>query len=248
MENRVSIGYAGRFNETEQTFSHLDILREYGKVLWGQWRKPGSKAEYSNSTREKINSADVTNFYEIGQTTVWKMKVERVLTKKEVIAEDLISLIPSYYNIDTPCYCWYLVNDIEDYEGKECLSSLYTSNGLMLGRAHQIPGNAPWKVYSTGDDNGILKYTPKQIMRAYNPEREKMSKQLRYQIMERDHFRCVLCGRNAREDSVKLHVDHFIPIAFGGKTEYDNLRTLCEDCNLGKSHSLPILIDGELIG
>ena len=245
---KIPIGYAGRFNETEQTFSHLDILREYGKVLWGQWRKPGSKSEYSNSTREKINKANNTDFYEIGQTTVWKMTVEKVLTKKEVIEQNLISLIPPYYNINTECYCWYLVNDIKDYNGKECLSSLYTSGGLMLGRAHQIPGNAPWRVYSTGDDNGILKYTAKQIIRTYNPEREKMNSQLRYEIMKRDNFRCVLCGRNVSEDGVKLHVDHFIPIAFGGKTEYDNLRTLCEDCNLGKSHSLPILINGELIG
>lgn len=52
--------------------------------------------------------------------------------------------------------------------------------------------------------------------------------------MKRDGFRCVLCGRTAA-DGVKLHVDHILPVSKGGKTEVDNLRTLCDECNLGKS-------------
>ncbi len=65
-------------------------------------------------------------------------------------------------------------------------------------------------------------------------ERNKMNDSLRYDILKRDHFRCVLCGRTAN-DGVKLQVDHIIPIAKGGKTEKENLRTLCENCNFGKS-------------
>ena len=61
-----------------------------------------------------------------------------------------------------------------------------------------------------------------------------MSPSLRYNILQRDGFRCVLCGRG-REDGVKLHVDHIVPVSKGGRTVSDNLRTLCEDCNLGKS-------------
>ena len=65
-------------------------------------------------------------------------------------------------------------------------------------------------------------------------ERNKMTASLRYRILRRDHFRCQICGRTADEDHVKLHVDHIVPIAKGGKTEPNNLRTLCQDCNLGK--------------
>lgn len=64
-------------------------------------------------------------------------------------------------------------------------------------------------------------------------ERSRMNNSIRYDILKRDHFRCVLCGRSA-EDGVKLHVDHIIPVSKGGKTEYLNLRTLCDACNLGK--------------
>ena len=65
-------------------------------------------------------------------------------------------------------------------------------------------------------------------------QRRLMTDSLRYDVMKRDGFRCVLCGATTKEDNVKLHVDHIIPIAKGGKTELSNLRPLCERCNLGK--------------
>lgn len=72
-------------------------------------------------------------------------------------------------------------------------------------------------------------------------EREKMSVSLRFDILARDGFRCAACGqRPTRENGVELdvrslHIDHITPIARDGKTERDNLVTLCKDCNLGKS-------------
>lgn len=65
-------------------------------------------------------------------------------------------------------------------------------------------------------------------------ERAKLSASLRYDVLKRDNFRCAICGRSA-EDGVTLHVDHIKPVSKGGKTEIDNLRTLCDYCNLGKS-------------
>ena len=65
-------------------------------------------------------------------------------------------------------------------------------------------------------------------------ERARMTDKLRYEVMRRDNFRCVLCGSTA-DDGVKLHVDHIYPVSKGGKTEMSNLRTLCDRCNFGKS-------------
>lgn len=62
-----------------------------------------------------------------------------------------------------------------------------------------------------------------------------MTQKLRYQILQRDHSRCVLCGRGP--DAVPLEVDHIVPVSKGGKTVPENLRTLCRDCNRGKSNS-----------
>jgi 5-methylcytosine-specific restriction endonuclease McrA len=68
-------------------------------------------------------------------------------------------------------------------------------------------------------------------------ERDKMTPSLRYDILERDKFTCQSCGRTPPD--VKLHVDHKIPVALGGRTVPENLHALCADCNLGKSAKMP---------
>jgi hypothetical protein len=58
---------------------------------------------------------------------------------------------------------------------------------------------------------------------------------LRFTVLRRDRFQCVQCGAAPNKDPrVRLHVDHVIPWSRGGDTRLDNLRTLCEGCNLGK--------------
>lgn len=62
---------------------------------------------------------------------------------------------------------------------------------------------------------------------------------LRYKILSRDRFRCVICGSSPAKDiSVELHVDHLHPWSRGGKNVPENLRTLCSKCNLGKGDKL----------
>jgi 5-methylcytosine-specific restriction endonuclease McrA len=68
--------------------------------------------------------------------------------------------------------------------------------------------------------------------------RKPISEKIRYQVLERDGHRCKSCGRSP-EDNVKLQIDHVIPVDWGGKTEIDNLETLCEECNRGKKNWIP---------
>lgn len=70
---------------------------------------------------------------------------------------------------------------------------------------------------------------------ANDEEHAKVTRAMRYDVLRRDGFRCVKCGRG-REDGVKLHVDHIKPVSRGGKSVMSNLQTLCEDCNCGKSN------------
>jgi 5-methylcytosine-specific restriction endonuclease McrA len=58
---------------------------------------------------------------------------------------------------------------------------------------------------------------------------------LRFRILQRDGFRCRLCGL-ARDDSpdVRLEVDHIVPRSRGGSNDPDNLWVLCFSCNRGK--------------
>lgn len=67
-----------------------------------------------------------------------------------------------------------------------------------------------------------------------NNGRKIIPTRLRFLILQRDNFACVICGSKAK-DGVKLEIDHKIPVALGGTNEATNLFTLCNICNSGKS-------------
>jgi len=61
---------------------------------------------------------------------------------------------------------------------------------------------------------------------------------LRWQILSRDNYKCTICGKTPQIHHVILEVDHIVPWSKGGPTAKDNLRTLCSDCNKGKTNKL----------
>ncbi|MFI5387514.1 MAG: homing endonuclease associated repeat-containing protein [Fimbriimonadales bacterium] len=77
---------------------------------------------------------------------------------------------------------------------------------------------------------------------------QKIKLGLRYKVLLRDQFKCVLCGSSPATNPVcRLHVDHAIPWSKGGKTVEGNLRTLCECCNLGKSDRVAVQRNTEFL-
>lgn len=58
---------------------------------------------------------------------------------------------------------------------------------------------------------------------------------IRWQVFERDNFKCVACGVSAADGAI-LHVDHIVPRSKGGKDVIDNYQTLCHICNIGKGN------------
>ena len=60
---------------------------------------------------------------------------------------------------------------------------------------------------------------------------------LRFLVMRRDNFKCVSCGRSpSTHPNVILEVDHIKAWAEEGETVMENLQTLCQQCNGGKSN------------
>lgn len=55
---------------------------------------------------------------------------------------------------------------------------------------------------------------------------------LRYEILKRAKFRCVLCGISAEQKA--LEVDHILPRNSGGSDDISNLQALCYSCNAMK--------------
>lgn len=93
------------------------------------------------------------------------------------------------------------------------------------------------QVYSTKDIENFVNqsYVLEKERESKEYQRKILTPSLRYDILKRDNFKCVICGRTPKKDGVTLHVDHIIPVSKGGKTVPENLRTLCSICNLGKS-------------
>lgn len=79
---------------------------------------------------------------------------------------------------------------------------------------------------------GIYKYDPDFIEVR---ELENFTKEQKKQILERDGFRCVICGKGA-QDGIELQVDHIKPKDKGGKATIENGQTLCAMHNFRKKN------------
>lgn len=74
------------------------------------------------------------------------------------------------------------------------------------------------------------------ISKNHHKTKRDINLRLRFIVMQRDNFKCCMCGASpATDPSVVLHIDHIKPWSKGGETTIDNLQTLCSKCNLGKS-------------
>ncbi len=86
------------------------------------------------------------------------------------------------------------------------------------------------ELYSKSGDSSNLR--PKTYT---EDERSRLGPGLRFDILKRDNFSCALCGKTPTGNrNATLEIDHIVPVSKGGKTEYDNLQTLCFECNRGK--------------
>jgi hypothetical protein len=87
-----------------------------------------------------------------------------------------------------------------------------------------------WQIEVRGDGYVRLASLEKKAARG---DRRAISEKLRYEVLNRDGFRCKACGQGI-DDGVKLQIDHIVPVDWGGENDISNLETLCEKCNRGK--------------
>lgn len=62
--------------------------------------------------------------------------------------------------------------------------------------------------------------------------RHQVAKRMRYEVMKRDGFKCVLCGSKEL-----LQIDHRVARMNDGLDTFENLRTLCLECNIGNAQT-----------
>ena len=90
--------------------------------------------------------------------------------------------------------------------------------------------------------DGIQQYIEQKPTATHKQaERRAMTKELREEILVRDHYTCQNCGfyPGANEHARRaLQVDHIVPVAKGGLTVAKNLQVLCANCNVAKRDSV----------
>lgn len=110
----------------------------------------------------------------------------------------------------------------------------YTSGGGMAQRSFTVP--------MTEETIAVLIRTLESKLTASafaKEQRTLMTKKLRDYIKKRDNFTCCNCGNSTyAEPNLLLEIDHIVPVAKGGRTEENNLQTLCWKCNRAKSDKI----------
>jgi HNH endonuclease len=88
-----------------------------------------------------------------------------------------------------------------------------------------------------GGEKPAFSFSKDDISRAKAAAEQKVKVMpaIRWQVFQRDNWKCVACGRDSHDDVI-LHVDHITPRSKGGKDTIDNYQTLCHICNIGKSN------------
>lgn len=79
---------------------------------------------------------------------------------------------------------------------------------------------------------GVYRYDPNHVVKR---ELEDFSAAQKQEILARDGYQCVICGRG-RKDGIELHVDHIKPKDFGGEATIENGQTLCAQHNFLKKN------------
>lgn len=120
-------------------------------------------------------------------------------------------------------------------------------NGWIYWKA-QLPGTARWRFHSWMDAlTQFVAYANAQDARPPNAAEAASghrtsrdpSLRMRFRVLKRANFSCRACGTSpALRPGLSLHVDHIKAWSLGGETVDENLQTLCEPCNLGKSNAL----------
>lgn len=157
--------------------------------------------------------------------------------KNEINVLPKLSSRPTAKKVGVP---YILFNNVEKKLVNKTIQKPVLSTSIICTINYRSPkGRNSYQkrwIYSYEDIYTGCERVQKQVEQRNSNQHQRrlMTDSLRYDILKRDKFRCVLCGRSA-DDGIQLQVDHIVPVSKGGKSVPSNLRTLCSSCNMGKS-------------
>ncbi len=142
-----------------------------------------------------------------------------VKTEKRLLQKKTFTKPPMDFCIEVTLYCAQINGRVYDYK-----TEMFQADTILV------------LIKRLQNRRGTF-YNDREIWNSIcRVERGKVSNKMRFSIYQRDGYRCCNCGVTQRY--AQLEIDHIIPIAKGGKSTYDNLQTLCHECNVEKGDTI----------
>ncbi len=124
----------------------------------------------------------------------------------------------------------------KDIEHPEIVDWVVGEYKKRTGKVFRDPDRGIRKLAQEGQlikiRKGVYKFDPDFLV---NKDLEDFSAIQKEEIIKRDNYRCVICGRG-QKNGVELQVDHIKPKDQGGKAEIENGETLCAQHNFQKKN------------
>jgi hypothetical protein len=129
---------------------------------------------------------------------------------------------------------YFKLNPYRDIHHPEIVDWAMNEYNLRTGKVFRDPDRMIRQLSQAGFlikvNKGVYRYEPDNVQeRALHDFTAKQKKE----ILKRDGFKCVLCGRGKKE-GVELHIDHIKPKEYGGKATIENGQVLCSQHNFIK--------------
>lgn len=129
---------------------------------------------------------------------------------------------------------------------KQAMTMLYRNVATVLDKDYNKHSFDTWSKIDLSDSDDYIglsnnrKLKMPRILVLHKIHGTKYSSRIktsRHNIFRRDRYTCQYCGTTYGKH--RLNIDHVIPRAQGGKTQWDNLTTSCIQCNSLKGPRTP---------
>lgn len=182
-----------------------------------------------NKTDKYLEKIDFCKKF-LNKVSCYSMNIQR-------LQKDIFSDLPKKYSYGKKLDLVQFLYSIDTYLIKYC------SNQFIF--SYTSPAGKSWRRYEITITESLLDKLFTELSIKANKEnfmksqRSAMTKDLREAIKQRDNYTCCKCGNSVlNEPNLLLEVDHIIPISKGGRTEANNLQTLCWKCNREKADNI----------
>ncbi len=131
---------------------------------------------------------------------------------------------------------FYKKNPNRDIPHFEIVPQVIKEYKKNTGKVFADPDRGIRKLYQDGFliqiSKGVYHYDPNHIK---NRKLEDFDAKTKKEILERDGYKCVICGRGPKE-GMEIQADHIKPKDKGGRATLENGQTLCSQHNFLKKN------------